>query len=67
MVTESSRVLRTGSRGDDVKKLQEALGIKADGAFGIKTAAMLMQWQKLNGLIPDGIAVPVSLNTLLGQ
>ena len=27
-------ILKVGSKGEDVKKLQEKLGLKADGAFG---------------------------------
>jgi peptidoglycan hydrolase-like protein with peptidoglycan-binding domain len=39
-----------------VKKLQEALNIDADGIFGGGTEAALKDWQRSQGLNPDGIA-----------
>jgi hypothetical protein len=49
-------VLRIGARGAAVKRLQEALGVRPDGAFGRETEAALIAFQKANGLIPDGVA-----------
>jgi putative chitinase len=64
-VTEASTViLKLGSRGDEVKKLQKALGITDDGVFGLQTSATLMQWQRNNGLKADGIAGPATLGKL---
>jgi peptidoglycan hydrolase-like protein with peptidoglycan-binding domain len=51
-----NRILTLGSRGSDVVKLQEALGIKADGIFGRDTRRALIDFQKKNNLTPDGIA-----------
>ena len=54
-------ILRTGSRGDAVRKLQEllnALGYdcgSVDGIFGSKTYAAVLAFQKANGLAADGI------------
>ena len=54
-------MLRTGSRGDAVRKLQEllnALGYdcgSVDGIFGSKTYAAVLAFQKANGLVADGI------------
>ena len=54
-------VLRTGSRGDDVKTLQgrlHDLGYYADeidGQFGAGTKAAVIDFQKANGLEADGI------------
>jgi hypothetical protein len=54
--------LRKGSRGDDVKKLQEALNAlgydcgAADGIFGVKTEAAVRKFQQENVLPEDGIA-----------
>jgi peptidoglycan hydrolase-like protein with peptidoglycan-binding domain len=56
--------LRKGSRGDDVKKLQTALGIDADGIYGDKTAAAVTEYQKANGLSVDGIAGNQTLGKL---
>jgi putative chitinase len=49
-------VLRKGSKGSDVKTLQTALKITADGIFGFGTSAALKNWQRANGLVVDGIA-----------
>jgi putative chitinase len=48
-------LLKNGSKGDDVKKLQEKLGLTADGAFGPGTEAKVKAWQAANGLTADGI------------
>lgn len=52
--------LRRGSRGDDVRELQEALGIKADGMFGPQTATAVREFQAANDLLVDGIVGPVT-------
>jgi len=54
-------LLRVGSRGAAVKKLQEALGIGADGIFGKGTAAAVAAYQSANGLDADGMAGPETL------
>lgn len=54
----SGGVLRRGSKGDAVKKMQAALGLTADGDFGPGTEAALKKWQAANGLTPDGVAGP---------
>ena len=48
-------LLKIGSRGEDVKKLQAKLGLTADGIFGNGTAAKVKEWQAANGLTTDGI------------
>jgi len=48
-------LLKVGSKGDDVKKLQEKLGLTADGSFGPKTESVVKEWQTKNGLTADGI------------
>jgi putative chitinase len=48
-------LLRVGSTGDDVKKLQELLGVDVIGKFGPKTEAAVKGWQAANGLTPDGV------------
>jgi murein L,D-transpeptidase YcbB/YkuD len=49
-------VLQMGAKGEEVKLLQNALHIKADGDFGPATKQALMAFQKARGLTADGIA-----------
>ena len=62
----SGGVLRLGSTGHDVKRMQVALRIAADGQFGPGTEAALKKWQSANGLTVDGVAGPKTLAKLLG-
>jgi putative chitinase len=48
-------LLKVGSQGEDVKKLQAKLGLTADGIFGNGTATKVKEWQAANGLTADGI------------
>jgi putative chitinase len=48
-------ILKIGSKGEDVKKLQAKLGLGADGVFGSSTEAAVKKWQASNGLTSDGI------------
>lgn len=48
-------LLKLGSKGDDVKKLQEKLNLKSDGDFGSITEQAVKKWQSQNGLTADGI------------
>jgi putative chitinase len=48
-------LLKVGSKGDDVKKLQEKLGTAADGDFGPGTEKLVKEWQAANGLTADGL------------
>ena len=51
-------LLKIGSRGKEVKELQEFLGIGADGIFGKGTAQAVKEYQQKNGLDADGIVGP---------
>jgi hypothetical protein len=57
-------VIKKGSRGYEVKQIQLALGLKADGVFGIKTENAVIKFQKENGLYPDGIVGKKTLHAL---
>ena len=63
-------VLRTGSRGDDVKNLQSRLmdlgyyGGDLDGQFGAMTKNAVIDFQRANGLEVDGM-VGTETRTLL--
>ena len=48
-------LLKNGSKGEDVKKLQAKLGATADGSFGPGTEAKVKAWQTANGLVADGV------------
>ncbi len=54
--------LKLGSRGSEVKSLQQELILlgylegAADGIFGPKTQSAVISYQRKNGLSPDGIA-----------
>ena len=58
------KLLRKGSKGSGVKKLQEALGLDADGDFGPGTEAAVKAWQRENKCTPDGIAGPQTLGKI---
>lgn len=59
--------LRQGSPHTEwVQRLQQCLGLTADGNFGPGTDAALRQWQAANGLTADGIAGPNTLKKLFG-
>ncbi len=51
-------ILLKGLRGEPVRRLQEKLGVGADGIFGSGTERALKDYQKENGLQVDGIAGP---------
>jgi murein DD-endopeptidase MepM/ murein hydrolase activator NlpD len=56
--------LKVGSKGADVKWLQRRLGITADGQFGEKTKAAVVQFQKSKKLKADGIVGEVTWSKL---
>ena len=59
-------LLKNGSKGDDVKKLQEKLKLTADGAFGLRTEDAVKSWQKANGLKDDGVVGDTTWSKLFG-
>lgn len=54
-IPKLTQTLRYGSRGNEVKMLQQYLGIKADGIFGRQTEEAVKKFQWKNGLVNDGI------------
>jgi len=48
-------LLKVGSKGNEVKQLQEKLGLSADGSFGPGTEKAVKAWQTANGLTADGL------------
>ena len=68
-ILPSTPVLRQGSKGDWVMRLQTLLKMpvtERDGDFGPKTRAAVITFQKAKGLVPDGI-VGVYTWAALGQ
>ena len=57
-------LLRKGDRGPDVKKVQEALKISADGIFGSQTEGAVKQFQLEQKLAVDGIVGPNTWDAL---
>lgn len=61
---------KMGSRGDEVRQIQQALKDKGyytgsvDGIFGTQTKNAVIAFQKANSLSADGIAGPNTLSTL---
>jgi hypothetical protein len=53
-------LLKIGSKGNEVKELQEFLKIGADGIFGKGTELSVKEFQKNNGLTVDGIVGPAT-------
>jgi len=53
-------LLKKGSQGEEVKKIQQKLGLVADGIFGAGTEQAVKTWQSQQGLINDGV---VGINT----
>lgn len=68
----ASDLLKLGSKGDQVKELQSLLiNLKyncgksgADGIFGAGTYNAVVSFQRINGLSPDGIVGPKTLEIL---
>lgn len=57
-------LLKLGSTGEDVNKLQIRLGIDPVGKFGPKTDSAIKGFQSAHGLTPDGIVGDVTWNKL---
>ena len=60
-------ILKIGSKGEDVKKLQSKLGLGADGIFGKDTEESVKSFQLKNGLTPDGLVGEGTWNKLFGN
>ena len=57
-------ILKIGSRGKEVKELQEFLNTDADGIFGVGTKALVQKWQANNDLVADGIVGPATWDAM---
>jgi len=59
-------LLKNGSKGEEVKLLQEKTGLGVDGVFGPGTEAKVKEWQAANGLAADGIVGPGTWGKMFG-
>lgn len=48
-------ILKQGSKGNDVQRVQRAVGVNPDGLFGSETKKAVQAYQKRHGLVADGI------------
>lgn len=69
-LSSSSKILRKGSKGEDVRWLQyelnkHAYGLVVDGDFGIKTYKSIADYQYRHNLQIDGIAGPKTIKALM--
>lgn len=61
---EADGILVKGEKGDAIRKLQAALGVRVDGDFGGETEKAVMAFQRARGLGEDGVAGPATLAAL---
>lgn len=62
----SCPTVRIGARGEITRLIQEKLSIVEDGIFGVNTESAVINYQKNNGLVPDGIVGKKTWSKLLG-
>ena len=60
-------ILKIVSKGEDVKKLQQKLGLGADGVFGPGTEKAVKKWQIDHDLGADGIVGEGTWNKMFGE
>jgi putative chitinase len=60
-------LLKVGSRGEEVKKLQAKLGLAADGVFGPGTEKEVKKWQIEHDLTPDGLVGDGTWSKMFGE
>ena len=60
-------ILKVGSDGDDVKKLQAKLGLDDDGDFGLVTEKSVKAWQAANGITANGIVDDATWNKIFSS
>ncbi|WP_052137849.1 glycoside hydrolase domain-containing protein [Heyndrickxia ginsengihumi] len=64
IVPYPGHLIKNGSTGKDVIRIQNAVGVTADGLYGAKTEAAVKAYQKRHGLAVDGIVGPDTWNVM---
>ena len=65
-VSGSTPLVKLYHKGEPVKRIQKAVGVKADSYYGPSTVEAVKKWQKANGLVADGIFGDKSWGVLNG-
>lgn len=60
-------IIRKGDKGEEVKKIQQALGLSADGVFGSGTEEAVKAFQEKNGLTADGLVGPNTFSLMIEE
>ena len=66
-VKKEFKPFKVGSKGEPVKKIQQLLGLKADGSFGPGTEKSVKDFQKKSSLPVTGIVDQATLKALRGK
>lgn len=64
VVPYPGHLIKNGSKGKDVVRIQNAVGVKADGDFGPATEKAVRAYQQRHGLTADGIVGPKTWGVL---
>ncbi|MFB1098185.1 N-acetylmuramoyl-L-alanine amidase [Terribacillus sp. JSM ZJ617] len=64
VVPYPGKLIRKGSKGKDVERIQRAVNVKVDGIFGSGTEAAVKAYQKRKGLSADGVVGPATWNKM---
>lgn len=60
-------LIKEGSQGENVKKVQRLLGAVPDGKFGPNTKKKVMEWQAAHGLVADGVIGPKTWDAMFAD
>ncbi|WP_102027995.1 peptidoglycan DD-metalloendopeptidase family protein [Salirhabdus sp. Marseille-P4669] len=58
IVPYPGHLIKKGSKGKDVERIQRAVGVTPDGVYGTKTEAAVKAYQERHGLSADGVVGP---------
>lgn len=59
-------MIKRGSRGTSVSKIQYKLGLVPDGIFGESSEKKVMEWQTQMGLLSDGLVGNITWSKMFG-